>query len=312
MMLALFTVSALAEQPADGSLSLTTGLPTDKVYKPIQMTLDNEPGARPQIGMSRADILYEFEAYTNGYTRYLAIFNDDVPKIAEGTRSTRVPALSMYWNYGGALAHYGGWNTGEADVYSYIEKLDPASNFNGIKGDSHFYRDKKRKMPHNAVAQLEEMLKDTPEVEPRQSLFFSADSPTIKGDDVSAVSITFRKGYVSSFKYNAKAQAYDYSFNGKLWKDGADSSKLSFSNVMIIKFDYRFADGRSNTPIIDSTGTHTVEYYIGGKHFTGTCERESIFETTKYLDDEGNEVMFLPGKTYIALADTDRKVEETA
>ena len=312
LVLSVLMGTALAEQPEGEKLSLTTGLPTDKPYKPIQMTLDNEPGARPQIGMSHADLLYEFEAYTNGYSRYLAIFNDDVPKIAEGTRSTRVPALEMYWNFGGALAHFGGWNKGEADVYGYIERLNPASNFNGIKGDKHFYRDKKRKMPHNAVARLQDMLADTPEVEVRQMLSFSADSPTVKGDDAPNVSITFRKGYVSSFKYNEKTRAYSYSFNGKQWKDGSGGAKLAFSNVMVIKFDYRFADGRSNTPIIDSTGTHAVEYFIGGKHFTGTCERESIFETTKFLDDEGNEVLFLPGKTYIALPDTDRKVEYNA
>ena len=61
-----------------------------------------------------------------------------------------------------------------------------------------------------------------------------------------------------------------------------------------------------------STGTQTVEYFIGGKHFTGTCERESIFTTTTILNDEGIEVQYLPGKTYIALPDTSRKAEHTA
>jgi len=313
MTLAILMVPALAEQPEDGvKLSLTTGLPTDQPYKPIQITLDNEPGARPQIGMAHADVVYEFEAYTGGPTRYLAIFNDDVPEIAEGCRSTRVPALEMYWNFGGALAHYGGWNKGAADVNAYIAKLEVDSRFDGMRGSKHYYRDKKRKMPHNAVAELQKMLADTPEVEERQMQRFSADNPTVKGEDVNELTITFRKSYVSSFKYNAKENAYDYIFNGKRWKDAGDGKGLSFANVMVIKFDYWFADGRSNTPMIDSTGTHTVEYYIGGKHFTGTCERESIFTTTKFLDDEGNEVQFLPGKTYIALPDEARKIEHAA
>ena len=313
MVLSMLTVSALAEQPnSEQTLSLTTGLPTDKPYKPVQITLDNEPGARPQIGMSHADVVYEFEAYTAGYARYLAIFNDDVPKIAEGCRSTRVPALEMYWNFGGALAHFGGYSKGEAGVPAYIEKLKVDANFDGIKGDSHYYRDKKRKMPHNAVAELQNMVADTSEVAERRMLSFSADNPTLKGEDVNELSLTFRNDYVSSFKYSAKDKTYDYHFNGKLFKDGLDGKKLSFSNVMVIKFDYTFAEGRSNTPMIDTTGSHTVEYYIGGKHFTGTCERESIFETTKFLDDEGNEVQFLPGKTYIALPDTTRKVKHSA
>jgi hypothetical protein len=313
ILLAMLAVPALAEQPEDGAkLSLTTGLPTDQPYKPVQMTLDNEPGARPQIGMSHADIVYEFEAYTGGPTRYLAIFNDDVPKVAEGCRSTRIPALEMYWNFGGALVHYGGWIKGAANVNAYIDNLKVDSRFDGMGGSKHYYRDKKRKMPHNAVAELQDMRADTPEVEERQMLKFSADSPTVKGEDVKGFTLTFRSGYVPSFKYSADDNVYYYYFNGKQAKDGSGGKKLSFANVMVIKFDYSFADGRSNTPMIDTTGTHTVEYYIGGKHFTGTCERESIFETTKFLDDEGNEVQFLPGKTYIALPDTARKIEHTA
>lgn len=92
MVLSMLTGTALSEQQQEGTkLSLTTGLPTEIPYKPIQISLDNEPGARPQIGMSHADVVYEFECYTGGPTRYLAIFNDDVPKAAEGCRSTRVP-----------------------------------------------------------------------------------------------------------------------------------------------------------------------------------------------------------------------------
>lgn len=314
-LMALFAVTlcAAAEQSQGGMKpSLTTGLPTDKPYKPIQITLDNEPGARPQIGMARADIVYEFEAYTGGPSRYLAIFNDDVPEIAEGCRSTRIPALEMYWNFGGALAHYGGWNRGDASVNAYVDKLKVDARFNGMGGSKHYRRDAKRKMPHNAVAELNNMLADTPEVEERRMLGFDADNPTVKGEDVKDLTLTFRKGYVSSFKFSADDNAYDYYFNGKQWKDGADGKGLAFSNVMVIKFDYRFAEGRSNTPMIDTTGTHTVEYYIGGKHFTGTCERESIFTTTTFLDDEGDEVRFLPGKTYIALPDAARKVEHAA
>ena len=310
LVLALAFPVALAE--SGQKLSLTTGLPTDKEHKPVQMTFDNEPGARPQIGMSRADVVCEFECYSGGYTRYLAIFNDDVPKTAEGCRSTRVPALEMYNNFGGAIAYYGGWDNGPADVYSYIDKLKVDAAFNGYKGDKHYHRDSKRKMPHNAVAELQSMLEDTPAVAERQMLKFSADAPTIKGEDVKELSITFRTGYVPSFKYNAKKKIYNYYFNGKQCKDGADNTPISYANVIILKCDYSFMKGLSNTPMIDTTGTHTVEYYIGGKHFTGTCERESNLTTIKFLDDEGNEVQFQPGKTSIALPNTPREVKNIA
>jgi hypothetical protein len=311
--LLLMMAPALAEGEQSG-LSLTTGLPTDQPYKPIQITLDNEPGARPQIGMSRADIVFEFEAYDGGYTRYLAVFNDDVPQIAEGCRSTRLPALEMYWNFGGALAHYGGYDKGAANVNAFISKLNVDSQFDGIKGDPNYYRDNKRKMPHNAVAKLQDMLDKTGEIEPRQMLSFSAENPTIKGEEVTEFGIPYRKsgGYYPSYKYNADENVYYYYFNGKQMADGADGALLKYANVMVINYKYTFADGLSKAPMIDSTGAHAVEYFIGGKHFTGTCERESLFTTMKFLDDEGNEVQFIPGKTFIQMPQSHREIDYIA
>jgi hypothetical protein len=167
-------------------------------------------------------------------------------------------------------------------------------------------------MPHNAVAELQNMLADTPEVAERQMLTFSADSPTVKGEDAKAFTVSFRKGYVSTFEYDADSKLYSYLFNGKQMKDGLDNTPLTYANVMVIKHKYWFEDGRSNTPMIDSTGTHAVEYFIGGKHFTGRGARASIVATPKFSDDEGNPVQFTPGKTFILLPDEAREIQYDA
>jgi hypothetical protein len=178
VVLTLFASSALAEGTSgEQKLSLTTGLPTEKAYKPVQITFDNEPGARPQLGMSHADVVYEFECYTGGYTRYLAIYNDDVPENRRGLplhpRARAGDVLELR-RRAGALRRL---EPRKADVNAYIANLKVDAQFDGIKVDPHYHRDKKRKMPHNAVAELQNMLADTPEVAERQMLTFSADSP---------------------------------------------------------------------------------------------------------------------------------------
>ena len=50
-------------------------------------------------------------------------------------------------------------------------------------------------------------------------------------------------------------------------------------------------------------------YYItGGKAIHITWEKESDFAPTKYYDDNGNEIVLNPGKTFIAIAQEGRNV----
>ena len=51
LLIALLTLAAASAE----TLSLTTGLPTDKAYKPIVCQFDNEPGARGQCGRCLRD-----------------------------------------------------------------------------------------------------------------------------------------------------------------------------------------------------------------------------------------------------------------
>ena len=44
-----------------------------------------------------------------------------------------------------------------------------------------------------------------------------------------------------------------------------------------------------------------AEYFIGGTMKKGTWVRENASSMTKYYDEEGNEMAFQPGKTFIQI-----------
>ena len=152
--IALAVLMALAcTAMAEGTnLSITTGLPTDTAPTTMVVQLDNEPGARPQKGIGSADIVYEIELYNGGYTRYTAVFNDNIPELVEAVRSARIINADVYSEYNGAFVHFGGQRYEGSSVYDYFNTMKFGKRWDGIGYDngsdtSDFYRDRSRKAP---------------------------------------------------------------------------------------------------------------------------------------------------------------------
>ncbi len=65
--------------------------------------------------------------------------------------------------------------------------------------------------------------------------------------------------------------------------------------------DYSWYGGDIERPVVALTGTNRCDYFIGGKHFTGNWIRGDVSACTAFYDDEGNIVLFKPGKTFIQI-----------
>ena len=84
---------------------------------------------------------------------------------------------------------------------------------------------------------------------------------------------------------------------------------MTCDNIIVQSVEYAWYSGESDRPKVTTTGTNKCHYFIGGKHFTGYWVRDSISTNTVYYDDNGNEVLFNPGTTYIQLLKTEKSVE---
>lgn len=311
MALALALAPAMALAEGEAYTSYTTGLSTTREYKPMVVQMDNEPGARPQKGISKADVVYEVTLYNGGYTRYTAVFQDTIPHLVEACRSARCVNVDLYSEWGGGFVHYGGQSYGKMNVYEYMKKVVPDAEWDGLYDSKNFWRDKNRKAPNNVYIHLDEMIQTKEfSATPRSPLTFSADNPTIKGDDVTSFGIPYRKkSYFPSYKYNAEEGVYYRYYNGKQLKDGDDGTPITCSNVIIMYAQSSWSDGDDSAPVVNLFTTGKADYFIGGKHFSGTWSRGSAEENTVYQDGEGNVVNFKPGKTYIQVVKEDQAVE---
>jgi hypothetical protein len=295
-------VVAFAEEDTS-TVSLTTGLPIDHANKFVTVQIDNEPKARPQKGLAAADVVYEIELYNGGYTRYTAVFNDTIPTLVEAVRSMRISNLDLHMNWDGMFVHYGGQSYAGRNAFDYAK----AKKLTEVEGMSsgEFKRDSARKAPNNVYCNLVNVqaLKDYA-IDPARKtpLTFDADAQ-IEGEDAKAFEIIYKKGsYQPGYTYDEDEGLYYRTYNENPHKDGDTGEQLTCANVIVMRVDTSWHDGMSDAPIHKLTGKGKCEYFIDGKHFSGTWSRDAVENATEYYDQDGDLVAFRPGKTFIQIA----------
>src|SRR3989344_4299826 len=91
--------------------------------RPLAVVIENHTEARPQSGLSSADIIYEAVA-EGGITRFMGVFYCNLSDVQVGpVRSARTYFLDWLGEYDALYAHVGGANTsGPADALGQIIK----------------------------------------------------------------------------------------------------------------------------------------------------------------------------------------------
>lgn len=310
----MFACAAIAEGT---NLSITTGKPTSEPAHTMVCQMDNEPPARPQVGIGSADIVYETETYNGGYTRYTAVFNDIIPDQIEAIRSARIVHADIYSEYNGAFIHFGGQKYEGSSVYDYFGTLNIGKRWDGIGYDngsqnSDFYRDRSRRAPNNVICRLHNLLEKTDwtGITCKSPLKFSA-YPVIPaaGENVNSFSVPYRSGYTPSYEWDPTIAKYKRLYNGNPYVDGGTGEQVTCDNIIVQSVDYSWYSGESDRPKVTTTGTNKCDYFIAGKHITGYWVRDNITTNTVYYDDNGNEVLFNPGTTYIQFLKSEKSFE---
>ncbi len=124
--------------------------------RPLGIMIENSKAARPQSGLSFADVMYEAVA-EGGITRFMAVYYCQDSETIGPVRSARTYYLDWISEYGASplYAHVGGANTpGPADALGQIERYGWAG-FNDLNqfsiGFPYFWRDYERLGPDTAT-----------------------------------------------------------------------------------------------------------------------------------------------------------------
>jgi|CZCB01.1.fsa_nt_gi hypothetical protein len=290
-----------SEPPLDPSP--LTGQPMVSPGSPVAVAIDNNPDARPQTGLTEADIVYEVPA-EGGITRFLALFHSRSPEVVGPVRSSRPYFALLAKEWGAVFGHCGG--DPELDRYINEWKVVDANEF----GLGHlFWRDSSRRMPHNLYTSVENLRKVPTEELPAPSKRY--EFKDFAEEPEAGISIRYGRSYAVLYRL-AEGSYNRYVLEGSqaepvLHVDRETEEPVSASNVILQYTSLRVIDseGRLN---IDMVGTGKAAYLLGGVYKEGTWEKSGVFEPTLFYDASGEKISLSPGQTWIHIVPQDVEV----
>jgi hypothetical protein len=328
-----------ARNPILSGESPTTGLEWSGVYLPMLVQISNPQGTvtyngtkiksagvgnRAPWGGQYADVVYEGILYRTGETRISFLFSDSldegIPTSVGPVRSARIGHVLLREEWQSGFIYAGGPRREENNIAEMFEELgasDKGVLFDLLtnKWDDYRQRVKGLKNPDNLdvnVVGLRDLI-PTNYSASAHAFLFADTSPYVDGYEL-AYNINLDWGhekYVSHFVYDENDNLY-YRYSGDApymsypssteagAVDDSSSVWMSFSNVIIQRVSYEYTNNSKIMPVMQSVGKGNADIFIGGRYIAGYWVREDTESPTVYYDDQGNELQFTRGKTFIA------------
>ncbi len=304
----------IEEENIEGKVvSILTGLyitEEESKKRPIVVMMDNQYRARPQAGLSDADIVYEILA-EGTITRYMAVFQSKSPAVIGPVRSSRPYYIERALEYNPLYVHVGGSMQALADIKSYqMGDIDGMSVAAGV-----FYRTSHKNAPHNAYTSTDKIRNEADrkkhykEVE-FEGLQISNNRYELDGSSAKDVLVQYKapsatdsKGYSIAFKYDEENKNYLRYVNGEKHLDEETKIHLSADNIIIQKVSHKVIDkeGRKQLDMV----SNGEGYYVNkGVYIDIKWEKTSARNQTKYFLQDGSELILNPGVTWIEVIKT--------
>jgi hypothetical protein len=270
---------------------------------------DVPSGARPQVGINEADVVFE-EMVEGGFTRFAAVYHslpaDPVGPI-RSARSTDIALLSML-NH--PLFAYSGANRDFKELVRNSSMIDVSvDNYPG----KYYRAPSPRRMPHNLMSNTSQLHSlAAPDAQAPPPLFDYRPAGTRPSEPnsrpVSRVSASWTyQGKTStniSYDWNPGANGWTRIQNGALHTD-SDGRPVTPTNVIFQFVTYH------DTGYVDSSGAHVPEadvigsgdaWYLSAGYLTPVhwIKRDKD-DVTEFRGDDGKYARLLPGRTWIEL-----------
>lgn len=307
-------------------------------HRPLGVMIENHQDARPQSGLSFADVVYEAVA-EGGITRFLSVFYCQDAGIVGPVRSARtyfIDFLSEYGNFP-LYAHVGGANQpGPADALSQIDQYG-WGGYNDMNqfsiGFPTFWRDYNR-LGHQAATEhtmysttqkLWDYAKNTRQLTNVDKNGDSWDTnfvPYDFKDDASlsdrglsqTIHLEFWKSmpdYFVDWKYDKTANLYKRFAAGVPHIDTDIKKQLEAKNLVVLyMYELNANDGYENNVhlLYQDKGIGKAQIFMDGKKINGTWRKDKRTSRTLLFDDNGNPIKFDRGLIWFSIMPTDGTV----
>ena len=267
---------------------LTGGKVSD--HEVIAAKVENIGAARPQVGLSQADITF-IQEVEGAQTRLIAVYHSRFPKRLGPIRSARSTDAQLLPLFGKPGLIYSGANS------SVQRKIDNAS----IVPIPRSTRDRRRVAPHNVFVNLNKIAKSR-RLPKAKSMGWTFNDAAPRGATAKAVKVSV--GH-DTFDFRYTSGRYTVRWNGYRYADGDSGAITKADNVVIMKVR-NHPDGNRDVqgaPSVqsDTVGNGAVTIYRDGKMIEGRWKRAKASAPLRFSDKSGNLIPLKPGQTWVAL-----------
>lgn len=306
--------------------------------RPLGVMIENTVDARPQSGLSTADIVYEAVA-EGGITRFMGLFYCNAAMAGNITlapvRSARIYFVNLISEYDGLYNHVGGaGNCDDPNVDPRAKALCTIRK-NNIKDLDQFGRagdfktchrlanrlDREVAYEHTMACFLEELYNagakagwtnvDEKGVAWNKGFVswkFKTESTKISTSPATNISYMFwehnrdfNKSFDTSWKYDSVTNSYLRSNAGTQSIDLNTNEPLAFKNLVIEYTKETNLGDLEHHMLYDVMGTGKAQFFMDGQVIEGTWSKASRTARTLYFDKSGKEIKFNPGPIWISI-----------
>jgi hypothetical protein len=304
-------------------------------HRPLGVMIEDHVDARPQSGLSGADVVYEAVA-EGGITRFLAVYYCQDAGEVGPVRSARTYYIDFMSEYGNSplYAHVGGANQpGPADALGQLDDYG-WTGYNDMNqfsiGFPTFWRDYDR-LGHTAATE-HTMYSTTQKLWDYAATVRKLTNVDEKGkawdtnfvsykftDDAAAsarpvsqsIHLEFWTGdpnYYVDWAYNPKTNLYARSNGGKLHIDRDTNKQIAVKDVVVLYMkELNANDGYEDNVhlLFQNEGTGKAVVFKDGKRINATWEKDKRTSKTIITDASGKQVQFNRGLIWFEVLPTD-------
>jgi hypothetical protein len=278
--------------------------------RPVHVRVGNDPGARPQVGLSDADLVYE-EVVEWWVTRFTAIYLSRAPEMVAPIRSARLISTQLAQQYDAALINSGGsdgvrWELSQLPIVNLDEYFWP---------QPYFYRENQgwqTRLAVNVVAAHQLMEREEMAAAVPLRGFIFSDEP-MGGDPAGAISIPYPKQTSQTeWRYDPGSRRYLRWVSGEPLVDFANDQQVSAANVIVY-----YAEHLPTEIVEDSNGATSIRIIVNGEGraqiFRDGVVIEGLWrsdgaQTPEFVFPNGQPIPLMRGNSWIEVVPPDYEV----
>lgn len=305
------TDTATTEATASPSSNLVPSLLNGVLVSPdiankrvVATMIENTPEARPQAGLSSADVVYE-DTVEGGITRFMALFQQTQPDKVGPVRSARSYYVNWLAEYDGIYMHAGGSPAGLAAISKNSTKDYPdISNDSyfripkaGLASEHTLYASVAKVFQYATTDKKWSTTKDFPSWQFKDPIA----TPTTTG----TVSVNFTTStYQADWVFDPTANIYARKLAGVAHNDQVTGEQIKASTIVVMTVQ-RSANapyagtGKESEWNQTTIGSGAVSVFEDGTRVDGTWKKASVTDRTRFYDTAGKEISLNRGKIWI-------------